>query len=89
MPAMWGQPPVITTRIKEQSRIHKHIKSNSVCDQSCDESCFTIIDSANTEYELKIKRLYIYVWAYGVVVSMFDFHHSDRGSNPGRGSKIS
>ena len=25
----------------------------------------------------------------GVVVSMFDFHRSDRGSNPGRGSKIS
>ena len=28
-------------------------------------------------------------WAYGVVVSMFDFHRSDRGSNPSRGSKIS
>ena len=27
-------------------------------------------------------------WAYGVVVSMFDFHRSDRGSNPGRGGKI-
>ena len=25
----------------------------------------------------------------GVVVSMFDFHCSDRGSNHGRGSKIS
>ena len=24
----------------------------------------------------------------GVVVSTFDFHHSDRGSNPGRGSKF-
>ena len=29
------------------------------------------------------------LWAYGVVVSMFDFHRSDRGSNPGRGGKIS
>ena len=29
------------------------------------------------------------LWVYGVVVSMFDFHHSDRGSNPGRGGKIS
>ena len=27
--------------------------------------------------------------AYSVVVSMFDFHHSDRGLNPGRGGKIS
>ena len=26
---------------------------------------------------------------YGVVVSTFDFHRSDRGSNPGRGGKIS
>ena len=26
---------------------------------------------------------------YGVVVSMFDFHRSDRGSNPGRGGEIS
>ena len=29
------------------------------------------------------------IWAYGIVVSMFDFHRSDRGSNPGRGGKIS
>ena len=33
-------------------------------------------------------RRYI-LWAYGVVVSMFDFHLSDRGSNPGRGANIS
>ena len=26
--------------------------------------------------------IYVY-WADGVVVSMFDFHRSDRGSNPG------
>ena len=26
-------------------------------------------------------------WVYGVVVSMFGFHRSDRGSNPGRGGK--
>ena len=30
-----------------------------------------------------------YMRTYGVVVSMFDFHRSDRGSNPGRGGKIS
>ena len=37
----------------------------------------------------KILILMVYWWAYGVVVSMFDFHRSDRGSNPDRGSKIS
>ena len=31
----------------------------------------------------------VITWAYGVGVSMFDFHHSDRGSNLGRGGKIS
>ena len=31
----------------------------------------------------------LFLWAYGVVVSMFDFHHSDQGSNPGRGGKVS
>ena len=29
------------------------------------------------------------IWAYCVVVGMFDVHRSDRGSNPGRGGKIS
>ena len=29
------------------------------------------------------------MWSYSVVVSMFDFHRSDRGSNPGRGGIIS
>ena len=29
------------------------------------------------------------LWACDVVVSMFDFHRSDRGSNPGRGGKFS
>ena len=28
------------------------------------------------------------IWACGVVVSVFDFHQSDRGSNPGRGGEI-
>ena len=31
----------------------------------------------------------ITAWACGVVVSMFDFHRSDRGSNPGRGGEFS
>ena len=49
------------------------------------ESCFKI--------ELRFLRDTLYVinagCGYGVVVSMFDFHRSDRGSNPGRGGKIS
>ena len=30
----------------------------------------------------------MYVCAYSVVVSIFDFHRSDRDSNPGRGGEI-
>ena len=29
------------------------------------------------------------LWSYGVVISMFDFHRSDEGANPGRGGKLS
>ena len=34
-------------------------------------------------------KLEVDIWVYGVVVRMFVFHRSDRGSNPGRGGKIS
>ena len=38
---------------------------------------------------LKMSWLCWKLLAYGLVVSMFDFHRSDWGSNPGRGGKIS
>ena len=41
------------------------------------------------KHHRRILHLYLNLWAYGVVVSMFDFHRSDRDSNPGRGGKIS
>ena len=47
---------------------------------------------ANVDFEYALhfvlKSIYS-LWAYGVVVSMFDFHRSDQGSNPGRGGNIS
>ena len=36
-----------------------------------------------------ILKINTYIWAYSAVVSVFDFHRSDRGSNPGRGGKVS
>ena len=38
-----------------------------------------------TSYPNIFKRIHLHV--YGVVVSMFDFHRSDRGSYPGRGDE--
>ena len=46
-------------------------------------------DSNSSFEELLVKSIRIHLWAYGVVVSMFDFHRSDRGTNPGSGGKIS
>ena len=48
-----------------------------------------IITKANETIPIWYFLQYANLWAYGVVVSMFDFHRSDRGSNPGRGGKIS
>ena len=43
----------------------------------------------NIYLHIDIIYIYIYLWACGVVVGMFDFHRSDRGSNPGRGGEFS
>ena len=57
----------LTTRIHEhlndkQSHIHKHLRSNTACFEICDASCFTVVDSANTEYELKIREAIQIQW---------------------------
>ena len=52
----------LVTRINEhlktdkQSHVYKHVNSSSNCKSLCDESCFTILDSANTKYELRLKE---------------------------------
>ena len=61
------------TRLIEEFIVDAHIPSSVASNDKCDELRRTIV-------ELK--------WVYGVVVSMFDFHRSDRGSNPGRGGKM-
>ena len=49
------------TRVNEhlsdkQSHIYKHLNENPQCKHVSDKSCFSILDSANNEYELKIKE---------------------------------
>ena len=49
-----------------------------------------VLNGCLVTVQIRNKRLLLsLLWAYGVVVSMFDFHRSDRGSNPARGGKIS
>ena len=49
----------------------------------------TKIDETFPSSQFAIGRKDMPFLTHGVVVSMFDFHRSDRGLNPGRGSKIS
>ena len=42
----------------------------------------------DVSYPLSMLGVHHALWAYGVVLSMFDFHRSDRGSNPSHGGKI-
>ena len=39
-----------------KSNIFKHINSNTNCKDLCTNDCFNILDSASTEYQLKIKE---------------------------------
>ena len=40
----------------KNSNIFKHLMSSGKCKQACNDSCFTILDSANTYHHLKIKE---------------------------------
>ena len=52
----------LNTRITEHlqrdksSHVFKHLNNNPVCKQSCNSQCFTVIDSAPTKFQLKIKE---------------------------------
>ena len=58
-------------------------------DQALTKALEHKIDGTYTKMLCKALNVSWKMWAYGVVVSMFDFHRSDRVSNPGRGGKIS
>ena len=51
-----------TTRVTEhlerdkESHIYKHLRTNACCMQASDASCFSILDQARTEFQLKMKE---------------------------------
>ena len=51
-----------TTRMTEhlerdkESHIYKHLKANLGCMQASDTSCFSILDQARTQFQLKLKE---------------------------------
>ena len=44
------------------SNIFKHLKGSVVCKEACNDSCFKVLDSANTSFKLKIKEALHIQW---------------------------
>ena len=57
-----------STRVREHlftdknSHVYKHLQSSKTCKDSCDESCFKVIDSAKTFNQLKVKEALHILW---------------------------
>ena len=62
-----------STRVNEHlctdklSHVYKHLREKTQCLQACDESCFSILDSANSEYKLRIKEAIHIQWTKPVI----------------------
>ena len=58
----------ISTRIREHLftdknfHIYKHLESSNTCKNACNDSCFKVLDSAKTHYQLKIKEALHILW---------------------------
>ena len=58
----------ISTRIREHlftdknSHVFKHLQRSKACKDSCNDSCFKVIDSAKTYHQLKIKYAMHILW---------------------------
>ena len=63
----------LSTRVREHlytdknSNIFKHLKSSDKCKKACNDSCFTILDSASTYHQLKIKEALHIMWEWPVL----------------------
>ena len=58
----------LSTRVREHlftdknSNIFKHLKGSVVCKEACNDSCFKVLDSANTSFKFKIKEALHIQW---------------------------
>ena len=57
-----------STRVREHlvsdkaSHVYKHITSSQACRESCSTECFTILDTAASGFQLKIKEAMYIKW---------------------------
>ena len=40
----------------KKSSVYKHLQNHIICKNACTEECFSILDKAPTDYQLKIKE---------------------------------
>ena len=65
---MGGTTRHFITRINEhlqkdaKSNIFKHLRKSRVCNSVCNKDCFSVIDQATTEYQLKMKEAMHIKW---------------------------
>ena len=58
----------LSTQVREHlftdknPNIFKHLKGSVVCKEACNDSCFKVLDSANTSFKLKIKEALHIPW---------------------------
>ena len=58
----------ISTRVCEHlfsdknSHVSKYLQSSDACKNACNQTCFKVIDSAKTHYQLKIKEALHILW---------------------------
>jgi len=57
-----------STRVREHllsdksSHVYRHLQSSRACHDSCDTECFTILDSASSKFQIKIREALQIKW---------------------------
>ena len=58
-----SQPGLMNTLVRiKNSHIYQHLMSSSDCLNACSRDCFTIVDTARTKVQLRIKESFFISW---------------------------
>ena len=51
----------------KSSHVYRHLQSSRACHDSCNTECFTILDSAASKFQIKIKEASHIKWEYPIL----------------------
>ena len=66
----------------KNSHIFKHLKISDTCRRSCSANCFTVLDTASTNYKLKIKEALHIMWEKPILNKQAKHFDISSVSNP-------